>query len=71
MRDEMPRKKKVKQEDQSEQIAEMIYKAIKFGNRDAKREIVAKLMLAGQIEFIKQIKYSIGEYEYSQVVEVC
>jgi hypothetical protein len=67
----MPRKKKSSTENNSQAIAEMIFKTVKYGNRDAKREIIAKLIVADQLNFIEHIKTLLGETEYNQVVEVC
>jgi len=64
-----PKKKNVSNETKA--IASYIYKIMTQGSKYAKAELITKLICEDQIEFLEQIKLSIGEEEYNRVVEKC
>lgn len=66
----MPRKKKDSSAE-AKVVAALMYKILKNGDRYAKAEVITKLMMADQLEFLEQIRYTLGETEYSKIVEVC
>lgn len=66
----MPRKKKSKDDD-SKLVANFIYKVMTKGDQFAKQEVICKLILQEQIEFLEQIKLTIGEYEFNRALPSC
>ena len=66
----MPRKKKSNEGD-SKLVANFVYKVMTTGDRFAKQEVICKLILAGQVEFIEQIRLTIGEIEFNRALPSC
>jgi len=73
MEQKMPRKKKTPSLDfqKSQQVAMLIYKILTQGDKYAKAEVIARLMMEEQYEFIEQIKTMMELKEYYRVVEIC
>lgn len=69
----MPRKKKTPSPSfqTNQEIALLIYKILTNGSREAKAEVVSRLIFEEQIEFLDQIKSMLGIKEYYRVVEIC
>jgi hypothetical protein len=66
----MPRKKKAKQED-SQLVANFIYKVMTRGDQFAKQEIICKLILQEQVEFLEQIRLTIGDDQFNRALPSC
>lgn len=66
----MPRKKKPK-EGESKLVANFIYKVMTTGDRFAKQEVICKLILADQVEFLEQIRLTIGDTEFNRALPSC
>jgi len=66
----MPRKKKNSADD-SKLVANFIYKVMTKGDQFAKQEVICKLIMQNQIEFLEQIRLTIGEYEFSRALPSC
>ena len=66
----MPRKKKSSLED-AKLVANYIFKIMTKGSKEAKADVICKLIIDGQVEFLEQIKLTIGDKEYNRVVEIC
>lgn len=69
----MPRKKKTASSsfEKNQEIATLIYRILLNGSRYAKAEVVSRLIIDEQIEFLDQIKTLLGVKEYYRVVEIC
>ena len=66
----MPRKKKSSAVD-PKLVANYIFKIMTKGSTAAKADLICKLIFDEQVEFLEQIKLTMGEKEYNRVVEIC
>ena len=69
----MPRKKKTASDSfaKNQQLAMLIYKILTKGDKYAKAEVICRLIMEEQYEFLDQIKTMMGVKEYYRVVENC